>query len=165
MNVKDPNVVTTGPASIDPGTGRPYGMRFPIVTVRDFVNVQKALLDSLGIASLHAVAGPSMGSLQGFEWAATYPDIVKRLVAVIGGVEENAFLVAWLNLWAAPIRLDPAWNGGDYYGRSEPVRGLPGPLRVVTRRALKGRWMDGMCGRRWADGGRDPAAAMDNAFA
>src|SRR3954471_10306792 len=56
MNVKDPTVVTTGPASVDPDTGRPYGMRFPIVTVRDFVNVQKALLESLGIASLYAVA-------------------------------------------------------------------------------------------------------------
>jgi homoserine O-acetyltransferase len=140
-------------------------MRFPIVTVRDFVNVQRALLDSLGIASLHAVAGPSMGSLQGFEWAATYPDMVKRLVAVIGGVEENAFLVAWLNLWAAPIRLDPAWNGGDYYGRAEPVRGLTEALKVVTMQALQWQWMDGMFGRRWADGGRDPAAAMDNAFA
>jgi homoserine O-acetyltransferase len=165
MNVKDPMVVTTGPASIDPDTGRPYGMCFPIVTIRDFVNVQKALLESLGIASLYAVAGPSMGSLQAFEWAATYPEMVDRVVAVIGGAEENAFLVAWLNLWAAPIRLDPNWNGGDYYGRAEPVRGLTEALKVVTMQALQWQWMDGMFGRRWADGSRDPAAAMENLFA
>src|SRR5215207_5505268 len=84
MNVKDPNVVTTGPASINPDTGQPYGMRFPIVTIRDFVNVQKALLDSLGITKLHAVAGPSMGSLQAFEWGAAYPEMVRRLITVIG---------------------------------------------------------------------------------
>ena len=162
MNVKDPNVVTTGPASIDPGTGQPYGMRFPIVTIRDFVNVQKALLDSLGITSLYAVAGPSMGSLQAFEWAATYPDMVQRLIAVIGGAEENAFLVGWLNLWAAPIRLDPNWNNGDYYGRAEPIRGLTEALKIVTMQALQWPWVDGMFGRRWADGSKSPAAAFDH---
>src|SRR3954453_658547 len=90
MNVKDPNVVTTGPASIDPRTGKPYGMRFPIVTIRDFVNVQKALLDSLGIRRLHAVMGASMGCLQAMEWASAYPDMMQRVIAVIGGAEENA---------------------------------------------------------------------------
>ena len=160
MNVKDPNVVTTGPASIDPGTGQPYGMRFPIVTIRDFVNVQKALLDSLGITSLYAVAGPSMGSLQAFEWAATYPDMVQRLIAVIGGAEENAFLVGWLNLWAAPIRLDPNWNNGDYYGRAEPIRGLTEALKIVTMQALQWPWVDGMFGRRWADEEQKPGGVL-----
>lgn len=165
MNVKDPTVVTTGPASIDPDTGKPYGTRFPIVTIRDFVEVQKALLDSLGIDKLHAVAGPSMGSLQAFEWASTYPDRVGRLIAVIGGAEENAFLIGWLNLWAAPIRLDPNWNGGDYYGRAEPTRGLTEALKIVTMQALQWHWMDGMFGRRWADETRNPAASFDNRFA
>ena len=61
LNAKDPNTITTGPATIDPATGKPYGMSFPIVTIRDFVNVQKALLDHLGITSLQAVVGASMG--------------------------------------------------------------------------------------------------------
>jgi len=165
MNVKDPTVVTTGPASIDPDTGQPYGMRFPIVTMRDFVNLQKALLDSLGIQKLYAVAGPSMGSLQAFEWAATYPDMVQRLITVIGGAEENAFLIGWLNLWAAPIRLDPNWNEGDYYGRAEPIRGLTEALKVVTMQALQWPWVDGMFGRRWADESKDPAASFSNRFA
>ena len=59
--------MTTGPASHDPNTGKPYGLSFPIVTIRDFVEVQKALLDHLGIRALHAVMGASMGALQAFE--------------------------------------------------------------------------------------------------
>src|SRR5215212_4006187 len=149
----------TGPASIDPDTGKPYGMRFPIVTIRDFVNVQKALLEHLGIRSLHAVAGASMGALQAFEWASAYPDWVKRVVAVIGGAEENAFLIGWLNLWAAPIRLDPRWNGGDYYGGPEPVRGLTEALKIITLQAQQWAWCERF-GRAWAEDGKDPRAAM-----
>ncbi|OYX87147.1 MAG: homoserine acetyltransferase, partial [Xanthobacter sp. 35-67-6] len=78
LNVHDPNVVTTGPATISPETDKPYGTRFPVVTIRDFVNVQKALLDSLGITKLHAVMGPSMGALQVYEWATGYPEAVGR---------------------------------------------------------------------------------------
>ena len=165
LNVGDPNVTTTGPASINPDTGRPYGMTFPIVTIRDFVEVQRALLDHLGIGRLHAVAGPSMGSLQAFEWGASHPDRVGRIIAVIGGAEENAFLVGWLNLWAAPIRLDPAWQGGDYYGGPGPVRGLTEAFKVVLMQASQWEWVDRMFGRRWAADDRDPRAALDHRFA
>ena len=165
LNAKDPNTVTTGPASIDPGTGKPYGMRFPVVTIRDFVNVQKALLDSLGVRSLHAVAGASMGALQALEWASAYPGMVRRVVAVIGGAEGDAFLIGWLNLWAAPIRLDPHWNGGDYYGRAEPTRGLVEALKIVTLQASQWSWVDRTFGRAWAEEGKAPGAAMENRFA
>src|SRR5206468_4404856 len=132
LNVKDPNTITTGPASIDPDTGKAYGMTFPIVTIRDFVNVQKALLDSLGITRLRAVAGASMGALQALEWAAAYPDMVERVIPVLPAGELPAFTIGWANIWAAPIRLDPRWNGGDYYGRPEPVDGLAEALKIVT---------------------------------
>ena len=79
-----PTVITTGPASINPETGKPYGMDFPILSIRDFVETQKALLDSLGIEKLHAVMGASMGSLQAYEWGAAYPDRVERVIPVIG---------------------------------------------------------------------------------
>jgi homoserine O-acetyltransferase/O-succinyltransferase len=164
LNAKDPNTITTGPASTDPDTGKPYGMRFPIVTIRDFVNVQKALLEHLGIRSLHAVAGASMGALQAFEWASAYPDWVKRVVAVIGGAEENAFLIGWLNLWAAPIRLDPDWNNGDYYGRAEPIRGLTEALKIITLQAQQWGWIERF-GRAWAEDGKDPGTAMDHHYA
>jgi len=165
LSTKDPRTITTGPASIDPDTGKPYGMRFPVVTMRDFVEVQKALLESLGIRKLHAVVGASMGALQAFEWAAAHPDMVERIVPVIGGAEADAFLIGWLDIWAAPIRLDPAWKGGDYYGGPEPVAGLAQALKVVTLHARAAGWADRTFGRKWADPARDPAAAMDNRFA
>lgn len=64
------------------------------------------------------------------------------MVAAIGGAEENAFLIGWLNSWAAPIRLDPAWNQGDYHGRAEPVRGLTEALKLVTLQANHWAWLD-----------------------
>lgn len=164
LGAKDPNVVTTGPASINPDTGKPYGMSFPVVTIRDFVEVQKALLDSLGIKTLHAVVGASMGSLQVFEWAASHPEMVKRAVPVIGGAEANAFLISWLNVWAAPIKLDPNWNNGDYYGKAEPVKGLAEALKVVTLQANYWQWYDGKFGRKFAEEGKDPRASMANQY-
>src|SRR6266702_130833 len=73
LNANVPNVVTTGPASTNPDTGKPYGMSFPVVSIRDFVRVQKALIDSLGIKKLKAVIGASMGALQAYECAQSYP--------------------------------------------------------------------------------------------
>ena len=117
---------------------RPYGMSFPIVTIRDFVNVQKALLDSLAIKKLRAVAGASMGSLQAYEWAAAYPEMVDRIIPVISAPQANAFLIEWLDVWSAPIKLDPHWNNGDYYGKAEPVQGLAVALKTVTIHAPTG---------------------------
>jgi homoserine O-acetyltransferase len=165
LNVKDPNTVTTGPASINPDTGKPYGMTFPIVTIRDFVAVQKALLDFLGIAKLHAVMGASMGAFQSFEWAVAYPDRVERIVPVIGAAEINAYAVGWLNIWAAPILLDPKWNKGAYYGEAEPVEGLAQALKAVTLHARHWGWGDKAFGRKWAAPDKDPATSWDHKFA
>ena len=164
LNAHAPRVVTTGPASIDPATGRPYGMTFPLVTIRDFVNVQKALVESLGIRRLRAVAGPSMGALQAFEWAARYPQMVERIVPVIGAAGGDPFLIAWLDLWAQPIRLDPNWRGGDYYGHEPPTAGLVAALKVIGLQANAPDWARASFGRAPAEEGRDPAAAFDNRF-
>jgi len=91
INAYDENIITTGPASIDPDTNQAYGMRFPVVTMRDFVNVQKSVLESLGIKGLYAVAGPSMGSMQAIEWASAYPTWVPRLISVIGSAEADGW--------------------------------------------------------------------------
>ncbi|HEV8307407.1 MAG TPA: homoserine O-acetyltransferase [Methylomirabilota bacterium] len=165
LNTRDPNVTTTGPASVNPDTGKPYGMGFPIVTIRDFVNVQKALLDSLGIRKLHAVIGASMGALQAVEWAAAYPDMVERAIPVIGAAEIPAYGIGWLNLWAAPILLDPKWNKGDYYGKDEPVEGLAQALKLVTLHARHYGWATKTFGRKWATPDRDPGKSWDNKFA
>jgi homoserine O-acetyltransferase len=165
LNAKSPTTVTTGPASINPDTGKPYGMSFPVVAIRDFVNVQKALMDSLGVRKLYAVIGASMGALQALEWAAGYPEMVERVVPVIGAGEASASLIGWLNVWAAPIRLDPNWNGGDYYGKAEPVKGLAESLKIVTLHAQGVEWAANGFGRKWAVSDKNPLASFDNKFA
>ncbi len=164
LGVGNPNVKTTGPASINPATGKPYGMSFPIVTIRDFVNVQKVLLDSLGIKKLHAVTGASMGALQTYEWASAYPDRVNRIIPVIGAGWATGDLIAWLNIWAAPIKLDPNWNGGNYYDGQRPLKGLATALKIVTLHAQNPEWSNGVFGRTWAKNGADPAKSFDNLF-
>lgn len=158
------SAITTGPASIDPATGKPYGMSFPVVTIRDFVNVQKALLESLGVTKLHAVVGGSMGALQAIEWATAYPEMVERIVPVIGDAEASGWLIEWLNVWAAPIMIDPNWNNGDYYGKAEPVKGLAEALKVVSLHAQGVEWANKTFGRKWAEADKNPLDAMGNKY-
>jgi homoserine O-acetyltransferase len=166
VNTKDPNVTTTGPATIDPETGKPYGMRFPVVSYRDSVRVHKALLDSLGVKKLHAVAGASGGSLQAMEWASLYPDFVERVVHVIGpGFEITPYALELVDAWTLPIRLDPRWNKGDYYGKEEPLDGVAQALTLVTFTTRHFGWAEKTFGYKWADPARDPAASMDNKYA
>jgi homoserine O-acetyltransferase/O-succinyltransferase len=162
LSTKDPNVITTGPATIDPDTGKPYGMRFPIVTIKDFVVTQKALLDWLGVKKLAAVTGASMGSLQAMEWASSYPEMVERAIPVIpGGLEANPYLVAVLAAWARPIVDDPNWAGGDYYGKEEPLRGVAGALELVTINSRAPGYMQRTYGRTLASPGADPLASWN----
>lgn len=165
LGAKDPNVITTGPASINPETGKPWGMDFPILTIGDFVETQKGLMDQLGIPAWHAVMGASMGGLQSFEWAARYPDRLERVIPVVSAGWADADLIAWLDIWAAPIRLDPNWNGGDYYEGTPPDAGLANALKIVTLHANSPEWSNGSFGRRWAVEGADPAASWQNEFA
>ena len=134
--VHDPHVITTGPASIDPATGKPYGLSFPVVTIRDFVNVQKAVLESLGISKLHAVVGASMGSMQAIDWAAAYPQWVPRMISVIGSAQSDPWAVATLEQWATAIRLDHNWQQGNYYGNQPPIAGLTAALMLITQSSL-----------------------------
>ena len=159
LNAGDPRVITTGPATIDLATKAPYGPSFPAVTIGDFVRVQKALLDSLGIARLHAVMGPSMGGLQTWEWAATYPDMVGRIIPVIAAPNFGGWMTGWLSIWAQPIRLDPTWNGGNYYGGPKPVAGLLASLKLITLHALHSHWADQTAGRALSNGA-GPLAAL-----
>lgn len=135
-NVFDKNVITTGPATVNPATGKPYGLSFPVVTIADFVDVQKALLDSLGIERLHAVIGASMGSFQAIEWAVRYPDKVERLLPVIGSAFMDTYSAIKLQRWAYPILQDPAWHNGNYYDKGQPMQGLSTALAYITQDAL-----------------------------
>jgi len=166
LNTKDPNVTTTGPATVNPDTGKAYAMSFPVVSLRDSVRIHKSLLDSLGVKKLQAAAGASGGSIQAMEWAALYPDYVERVIHVIGpGFDISPHVIEMLDVWALPIRLDPKWNNGDYYGRDEPWEGLAQALKIVTITARHHGWSEKTFGYKWADPARDPGADMNNLFA
>jgi homoserine O-acetyltransferase/O-succinyltransferase len=164
INARDPNVVTTGPNSIDPETGSRYGMTFPVVSIGDFVNVQKALVESLGIRRLKAVVGPSMGALQAYQWAVAYPGMVDRIVAAIGAAGGDPFLVAWLNAWGSPIRLDPKWKGGRYDESEPPLDGLTAAFEMVILHASQSEWARNTFGRAPAEDGKAPAEALAHRF-
>jgi homoserine O-acetyltransferase/O-succinyltransferase len=164
LNARQSHVVTTGPASINPDTGKPYAMNFPVVSIKDFVRVQKALIDSLGITKLKAVMSLSMGGLQAYEWAQSYPDSVDRIVSVVAAASAEPFLIAWMDVWAQPIRLDPKWNNGDYYGKEPPLHGLKAALKIVTLQANGWEWARKIFGTAPAEEGKDPAKALKNEF-
>lgn len=163
---REPVAITTGPGSINPATGKPYGSTFPLVTPRDFVQVHKALVDTLGIRKLAAVAGPSGGAIQALEWAAAYPQFVERVIHVIGpGLAMTPYVLAVLGAWTAPIELDPRWKHGDYFGAEAPVDGLARTMKIVTLDCLCDQWAEATFGWKWADAGRNPHDALANRFA
>ncbi|KAB1083514.1 homoserine O-acetyltransferase [Neorhizobium galegae] len=164
LGAKDPNVITTGPATVNPNTGKPWGMDFPIMTIGDFVDTQKGLMEQLGIEKWHAVMGASMGGLQSYEWAARYPDKLERVIPVISSGWADANLIAWLDVWASPIKLDPNWNGGDYYTGQAPKAGLAQALKTLTLQANSAEWTDGTFGRDWAREGADPGQSWANDY-
>jgi len=161
VNAKD-----TGPGSVNPDTGRPWGMGFPIVTIRDFVRVQKALADSLGIRKFAAVAGPSMGSLQVMEWAAAYPEMVVRAIPVVpAGLDTSPYAIETVGTWATPIESDPNWNGGDYYGMQAPTKGVADALKLAVLSGRAPGWAEKTHGRKWAAAEKSPLQDWSNKFA
>ncbi len=106
---------STGPASPHPIDGKPYGSRFPVITVRDMVRAQVRVSDMLGIEVWHSVIGGSMGGMQVLEWGITFPHRVRTLVPIATCLQATAQQIAWGAIGRRSIRLDPKWNGGDYY--------------------------------------------------
>jgi len=106
---------TTGPSSLDPATGKPYGSTFPAVSIRDMVRVQARLSDELGIHRWLSVVGGSMGGMQVLEWGAMYPERCGSLVPIATTVAATAQQIAYSSIQRNTIALDPNWRGGDYY--------------------------------------------------
>jgi homoserine O-acetyltransferase/O-succinyltransferase len=119
---------STGPAS--PLDGKPYGSRFPVVTIRDMVRAQARLTDELGVFRWHAVVGGSMGGMQVLEWAVMYPHRVKAIAPIATCMQATAQQIAWGAIGRRAIRLDPQWRGGDYYD-AEPGEGPHEGLAVA----------------------------------
>ena len=122
---------TTGPSSIDPATGRPYGPDFPVITVADMVRTERAFLHALGIERLAAVAGGSLGGMQAFEWAILFPDQVDAVVAIASTHALHPQGVAWNAIARNSILGDPAWQGGRYYGTGRAPDAGMGVARMV----------------------------------
>ena len=117
-------VGSTGPSSNDPETGKQYGLRFPIITIRDMVRVQTKLIDHLGITQLLAVAGGSMGGMQALEWSINYPDRIKAALVIASTPLQNAQAIAFDAVGRHAIQADPAFKDGDYYDGEAPSQGL-----------------------------------------
>jgi homoserine O-acetyltransferase len=116
---------TTGPASIDPKTGEPYGMHFPMITIGDMVRLQKLLVESLGIQKLLAVAGGSMGGMQALEWTVAFPDSVASCLAVATTARHGAQQIAFNEVGRQAIMADPEFHDGNYIAHNtKPARGL-----------------------------------------
>ncbi|MDR3511852.1 MAG: homoserine O-acetyltransferase [Caulobacteraceae bacterium] len=116
---------TTGPSSIDPETGRPYGLAFPVITIPDMVRAQAMLVDALGIETLFAVVGGSMGGMQVLQWAADYPERLFSAVCIAAAPRHSAQNIAFHEVGRQAIMADPDWRDGDYALQGvRPEKGL-----------------------------------------
>jgi homoserine O-acetyltransferase len=122
---------STGPSSINPQTGTPYGSDFPVITVADMVRAEKRALEVLGIGSLLTIGGGSLGGMRALEWTVAYPETVRSCVSIASTAHLGSQGVAWNAIARNAIMADPAWQGGDYYGTDRaPTAGI-GVARMV----------------------------------
>lgn len=122
---------STGPSSINPATDKPYGLDFPVITVGDMVRAQRALLDALGIDSLLAITGGSLGGMQALEWSVAYPEAVRGCILTASTARLDARGVAWNAIARNAIMADPDWQGGYYYGTGRAPNAGIGLARMV----------------------------------
>ena len=142
---------STGPSSLHPATGRPYGPAFPMVTISDMVRAQSLLMDHLGIRRLLTVVGGSMGGFQVLEWAVRYPDRVASAIPIATSARLSAQGIAFNEVGRQAIMADPNWLGGDYYGRAVPRAGLAIARMIGHITYLSDEQMHAKFGRRLQD--------------
>ena len=142
---------TTGPSSIDPATGKPYGGNFPGITIADMVRLQKKLIDHLGIEKLLAVAGGSMGGMQALQWAVSYPDAVAAALPIASTARHSAMQIAFNEVGRQAIMADPDWNNGNFYEANLPARGLSVARMVGHITYMSDESMRQKFGRRFRD--------------
>ena len=136
---------SSGPSSINPSTGNPFGTSFPVVTIRDMVRAQKHVLDHLEIESLHTVSGASMGGMQAMEWAALFPETVRSIIPFAAPGRAYPQSIAYRKAQRKAIMLDPAWQEGQYYDSEPPVKGIElarivGFITYRTEKEFAGRF-------------------------
>lgn len=151
---------STGPGSVNPETGQPYGADFPLISIRDNVRAQAKLLDSLGVRRLRLVMGGSMGGMQALEWAVLFPDRVQRAL-VIGVAPLGAMGLALNHLQRKAIQHDPEWEGGNYLPQKPPRQGLALARQIAMLSYKSADLFDERFGRKPNRNGEDPLALDD----
>jgi homoserine O-acetyltransferase len=139
---------STGPSSVDPATARPFGIAFPFVTIRDMVRAQKRLVDSLGLTSLYAVIGGSMGGMQVLQWGIEYPGFVRRMLPMATTARESAQGIGFNEVGRQAIMQDPLWLKGDYPKNGGPRVGLAIARMMAHITYVSDASMDRKFGRR-----------------
>ena len=142
---------STGPSSINPATGKPFGLDFPVVTIGDMVKTQKALLDHLGIKKLLSIVGGSIGGMQVLEWAISYPEMVASIIPLATTTRHSALAIAFNEIGRQAIMSDPHFNKGDYYDGPRPDLGLALARMVGHVTYLSDEAMRSKFGRRLQD--------------
>jgi len=142
---------SSGPASIDPATGKEYGLGFPLVTVGDMVRAQKMLVEHLGIERLLAVSGGSMGGMQALQWAVCYPEAVASCITIAATTKHSPMQIAFNEVGRQAIMGDVNWNGGDYYHGASPDAGLSVARMIGHITYLSDESMHEKFGRRLRD--------------
>lgn len=142
---------TTGPSSINPETGAPYGLDFPVVTIGDMVKAQKALIDRLGIKKIVSVIGGSIGGMQVLKWAVAYPDIVLSAIPLATTTKHSALAIAFNEVSRQSIMADPNWKKGSYYSGAKPDLGLAVARMIGHITYLSDESMRDKFGRRLQD--------------
>jgi homoserine O-acetyltransferase len=139
---------TTGPSSVNPKTGKAYGLNFPVVTIHDMVKAQKKLLDYLGISKLVTVIGGSMGGMQAIDWTLQFPDVPESAIIIASCAEQSAQEIAFDAVGRNAITTDPDWAGGDYYNKNTKLIGLAIARMVGHITYLSEEGMDKRFGRK-----------------
>jgi homoserine O-acetyltransferase len=142
---------STGPSSVNPATGRPYGLDFPVVTMSDMVRAQRRLMDHLGIARLLSATGGSMGGFQVLEWAVRYPERLASAIPIATSARLGAQAIAFDEVGRQAIMADPKWRGGEYYGHEAPTAGLAIARMIGHITYLSDEQMHAKFGRRLQD--------------
>ncbi len=143
---------STGPSSINPDTGEPFGMRFPFLTLRDIAGFQRHLVRSLGIERLHSVTGGSLGGMIALEYAACFPGEVARVCAMNASGKTYPFAIVIHRLQRKAVFNDPAWRQGDYYAVGQPAAGLSLAREIGTVSYRSAAEFERRFGRAWKEG-------------
>ena len=142
---------STGPSSMNPKTGCPFGLDFPIISIKDMINAQARLLDHLRIDKLLCVSGGSMGGMQALQWAVSYPTRVRSAIPIATTARHSPQQIAFNEVGRQAIMADPNWNNGGYYSGTPPTRGLSVARMVGHITYMSDASMAEKFGRRFKD--------------